>query len=77
MKTLSILKTVVAAVALSLVAQSCVVHRDRPRPPRHEKNHRHKKPKPPRKHHRHHGSVDFDKAGRTYYAWVGGAPRQP
>lgn len=77
MKTLTILKTAVAALALSLVGQSCVVHRDRPRPPRHKKHHPHKKPKPPRKHRRHHGAVDLDKADRTYYAWADGALRQP
>ena len=69
MKTLTILKTAVAALALSLVGQSCVVHRDRPRPPRHKKHHPHKKPKPPR-HPHYHGAIDTEQADGTYYAFA-------
>ncbi len=67
MKSLTMMKTAVAAVCMSLLCASCVIHRhyDGPRPPK--KHKKHKKPKPPR-HHRHHASTDGNPAGGTYYA---------
>ena len=67
MKSLTMMKTAVAAVCMSLIFGSCVIHRhyDGPRPPK--KHKKHKKPKPPR-HHRHHAYTDGNAAGGTYYA---------
>ena len=49
MKSLTILKTLVAAVSMSMLLGSCVVHREHHGPPPPKKHKKHKKPKPPKK----------------------------
>lgn len=67
MKSLTIMKTAVAAMCMSLLFGSCVVHRHYDGPPHHRKHKKHKKPKPPR-HPHHRASVDGCHTGGTYYA---------
>ena len=67
MKSLTMMKTAVAAVCMSLLCASCVIHRHYDGPPPPKKHKKHKKPKPPR-HHRHHAYTDGNTAGGTYYA---------
>lgn len=67
MKSLTMMKTAAAAVCMSLIFGSCVIHRHYDGPPSPKKHKKHKKPKPPR-HHRHHASTDGNPAGGTYYA---------
>ena len=67
MKSLTMMKTAVAAVCMSLLCVSCVIHRHYDGPPPPKKHKKHKKPKPPR-HHRHHAYTDGNAAGGTYYA---------
>ena len=68
MKSITIMKTAVAALCMSLIFGSCVVHRYHDGPPPHRKHKKHKKPKPPR-HHRHHASTDGNQTDGTYYAF--------
>ena len=60
-------KTVVAALCLSLLSGSCVVHREHYGPPHHKKHKKHKKPKPPR-HPHYYGATDTEQADGTYLA---------
>ena len=69
MKSLTILKTLVAAVNMSMLLGSCVVHREHHGPPPPKKHKKHKKPKPPR-HPHYHGAIDTEQDGGTYFAFV-------